>query len=177
MTVHAADRNGLELTSVSDSLNSYRLTAVNTKIKKIIAYAAGTRKSNNEFNMFTIGQYDDPRDAAYVAQEFEKKVTKAEVRQMVVDGTFADFARKFRNDIEIPVWAYPAEGMSIDEMLGSVYKRNYVETAREALVEALGIANKKAPALKEAAAMIKKVDDLVKTGLTLRQAAATVVAQ
>lgn len=175
MTVNAFDRNGLELTPAADTLNAYRLTAVNTKTKKFSAYAAGTRKSNQEFNMFNIGYYDDPRDAAYVAQEFEKKVSKSQVREMATDGTFAEFAKDFRSNIEIPEWVYPAEGMSIDEMLNTTYKRNYVVTAREALVEAIKVFNKPVPSLKDAAAMIKKVEAFVKEGMTLRAAAAKVI--
>ncbi len=176
MTTYAFDRNGLELTPVADSLNSYRLTAVNTKTKKFSAYAAGTRKSNQEFNMFTIGLYDDPRDAAYVAQEFEKKVSKAQVREMATDGTFAEFAKEFRSNIEIPEWVYPAEGMSIDEMLNTTYKKNYVLNAREALVEAINVFKKPVPSLKDAGKMIAKVEAAVKEGMTLRAAAAMVVA-
>lgn len=175
MTVNASDRNGLELTLAADTLNAYRLTAVNTKTKKFSAYAAGTRKSNNEFNMFTIGLYDDARDAAYVAQEFEKKVSKSQVREMVTDGTFAEFAKDFRSNIEIPEWVYPAEGMTIDEMLNTTYKRNYVLNAREALVEAINVFKKPVPSLKDAAAMIKKVEAAVKEGMTLRAAAAKVI--
>lgn len=175
MTVNAFDRNGLELTPAADTLNAYRLTAVNTKIKKFTAYAAGTRKSNNEFNMFTIGLYNDPRDAAYVAQTFEKKMSKAQVREMVTDGTFAEYAKEFRSNIEIPDWVYPAEGMTIDEMLNTTYKRNYVLDAREALVEAINVFKKPVPSLKEAAVLIKKVEAAVKEGMTLRAAAAKMV--
>ena len=175
MTVNAFDRNGLELTPAADTLNAYRLTAVNTKIKKFTAYAAGVRKSNNEFNMFTIGLYNDPRDAAYVAQAFEKKMSKAQVREMVTDGTFAEFAKEFRSNIEIPEWVYPAEGMSIDEMLNTTYKRNYVLNAREALVEAINVFKKPVPSLKEAAVLIKKVEAAVKEGMTLRMAAAKTI--
>jgi len=54
MTVNASDRNGLELTPAADTMNAYRLTSVSTSTKKFTAYAAGTRKSNQEFNMFAI---------------------------------------------------------------------------------------------------------------------------
>ena len=175
MTVNASDRNGLELTPAADTMNAYRLTSVNTSTKKFTAYAAGTRKSNQEFNMFAIGAYTDPRDAAYVAQEFEKKVSKSQVREMVTDGTFAEFAKEFRTNIEIPEWVYPAEGMTIDEMLNTTYKRNYVLDAREALVEAINVFKKPVPSLKDAAVMIKKVEAAVKEGLTLRAAAAKVI--
>ena len=175
MTVNAFDRNGLELTPAADTMNAYRLTAVNTKTKKFSAYAAGTRKSNQEFNMFTIGLYDDPRDAAYVAQEFEKKVSKSQVREMVTDGTFPEFAKEFQSNIDIPEWVYPAEGMTIDEMLNTTYKRNYVLNAREALVEAINVFKKPVPSLKAAAEMIKRVEAAVKEGMTLRTAAAKVI--
>jgi hypothetical protein len=175
MTVNASDRNGLELTPAADTMNAYRLTAVNTQAKKFAAYAAGTRKSNSEFNMFTIGFYGDPRDAAYVAQQFEKKYSKSQVREMVVDGTFAEVAKEFRSNIDIPEWVYPAEGMTIDEMLNTTYKRNYVLTAREALVEAINVFKKPVPSLKDAAVMIKRVEAAVKEGMTLRAAAAQVI--
>ena len=167
--------NGLQLTSVSESKNSYRLTAVDLKQKKIAAYAASKPPHQNVWSMHNIGLYKDPRDAAFVAQEFEKRYNKIAVRQMVVDGTFYDIAREFRENIEIPEWKYPAEGMTIEEMIGDKYKTNYVNNARDALVEALKVANIKAPAIHKAKEMMNLVEKLVKNGITYREAAKKVV--
>ena len=169
------DMNGLQLTSVSESKNSYRLTAVDLKQKKIAAYAASKPPHQNVWSMHNIGLYKDPRDAAFVAQEFEKRYNKIAVRQMVVDGTFYDIAREFRENIEIPEWKYPAEGMTIEEMIGDKYKTNYVNNARDALVEALKVANIKAPAIHKAKEMMNLVEKLVKNGITYREAAKKVV--
>jgi len=65
--------------------------------------------------------------------------------------------------------------MTIDEMLNTTYKRNYVLDAREALVEAINVFKKPVPSLKDAAVMIKKVEAAVKEGMTLRAAAAKVI--
>lgn len=169
------DMNGLQLTSVSESKNSYRLTAVDLKQKKIAAYAASKPPHQNVWSMHNIGLYKDPRDAAYVAQEFEKLHDKIAVRQMVVDGTFYDIAREFRDNIGIPEWKYPAEGMTIDEMLGGEYKMNYVNNARDALLEAMRVANIKAPAVQRAKEMMISVETLVRSGITYREAARQVV--
>ena len=170
------DMNGLQLTSVSESKNSYRLTAVDLAQKKIAAYAASKPPHQNVWSMHNIGMYKDPRDAAYVAQEFEKLYNKIVVRQMIVDGTFYDIAREFRENIEIPEWKYPAEGMTIDEMLGGKYKMNYVNNARDALLEAMRVGNIKAPAINKAKEMMDSVEKLVCSGITYREAARKVVA-
>jgi hypothetical protein len=169
------DMNGLQLTSVSESKNSYRLTAVDLKQKKIAAYAASKPPHQNVWSMHNIGLYKDPRDAAFVAQEFEKQYDKIVVRQMIVDGTFYDIAREFRDNIEIPEWKYPAEGMTIDEMLGSKYKTNYVNNARDALLEAMRVENIKPPTVNKSKEMMAAVEALVRTGITYRQAAKEVV--
>ena len=170
------DMNGLQLTSVSNSLNTYRLTAVDLAQKKFSAYAASKPSHNNEWSMHHIGMYKDPRDAAYVAQEFEKLYDKVTVRQMIIDGTFSEIAREFRENIEIPEWKYPAEGLSIDDMLGGKYTTNYVNNAREALVEAIRVAGIKTPAIQQAKIMMNRVEELVRTGITYREAARQVVA-
>jgi hypothetical protein len=171
------DMNGLQLTSVSESKNSYRLTAVDLKQKKIAAYAASKPPHQNVWSMHNIGLYKDPRDAAFVAQEFEKKYDKITVRQMIVDGTFYDIAREFRQNIDIPEWKYPAEGMTIEEMLGSKYKMNYVNNARDALLEAMKVENIKSPIVSKAKEMMAKVENLAKTGITFREAAKQVIAK
>lgn len=169
------DMNGLQLTSVSESKNSYRLTAVDLSQKKIAAYAASKPPHNNVWSMHKIGLYKDPRDAAFVAQEFEKKYDKSAVRQMIVDGTFYEIAREFRETIEIPEWKYPAEGMTIDEMIGGKYKTNYVNNSRDALLEAIRIANIKVPPINKAKEMMNSVEDFVRSGITYREAAKKVV--
>ena len=167
--------NGLQLTPVYDSKNSYRLTAVDLTQKKFAAYAASKPPHNNVWSMHTIGMYKDPRDAAYVAQEFEKVYTKEQVRQMIVDATFTETARDFRENIEIPEWRYRAEGMSIDEMIGGNYKTNYVDNAKDALVEAIRVHGVKAPALAIAKKMMAEVENLVRQGMTYRYAAHKIV--
>lgn len=170
------DLNGLQLTPVSDSKNTYRLTAVDLTAKKFCAYAASKPAHRNDWSMHTIGLYTDPRDAAFVAQEFEKLYDRVAVKQMIVDATFNEIAREFRENIEIPEWKYQAEGLSIDDMLGGKYTTNYVDNAREALIEAIRVAGIKTPVIAKAKEMMAKVDKLVKTGITYREAARQIVA-
>lgn len=166
------DLNGLELTQVADSLNSYKLTAVDTKIRKISAYAASRPNHKNDFSMHTIGQYNDPRDAAYVGQEFAKRYDKVTVKQMVIDGTFRAVANEFRESIEIPEWKFRAEGLDFDDIFGGKYEKNYMDNSRDALLEAIRVLGKKTPALPEAKKLMAEVDKLVNAGgITFRQAA------
>lgn len=169
------DLNGLQLTPAADTMNTYRLTAVNLREQKFSAYAASRPSHRNEFSMHTIGLYSDPRDAAFVAQEFEKRYNKDEVRTLVKDGLFAAVARHFRETIEIPEWQYPAEGLTIEEMLGGSYTRNYVDNARDALVEAIKVTGAKAPPLAQAKALMARVEELVRGGITYRMAARQVI--
>lgn len=173
--MYAYDQNGLELTPVSNSLNAYRLTAVDVTAQKYAAYAASKPTHKNEWSMHTIGLYKDPRDAAFVAQEFAKIYDKFAVRQMVIDCTLNQVAKDFRESIDIPEWKYQAEGLSFDDILGGKYNTNYVNNAKDALVEALRVSNMKAPALKVAIEMMSKVENLVKSGMTYRSAAKFVV--
>lgn len=175
--MYAYDLNGLELTPVSDSLNAYRLTAVDTTNEKYSAYAASKPTHKNEWSMHTIGLYKDPRDAAYVAQEFAKLYDKVKVRQMIIDGTFTEVAREFRENIEIPEWKYPAEGLSFEDILGGKYKTNYVNNAKDALLEAMRVFNIKAPALDAAKKMMAEVENLVRQGMTYRNAAHKIVSR
>lgn len=173
--MYAYDQNGLELTPVSHSLNAYRLTAVDVTTQKYAAYAASKPTHKNEWSMHTIHLYKDPRDAAYVAQEFAKIYDKVAVRQMIIAGTFNDVAKNFLETIEIPEWKYQAEGLSFEDILGGKYKTNYVNNAKDALVEAMKVFNVKAPAVAEAKKMITAVENLVKSGMTYRAAAKQVV--
>lgn len=172
------DHNGLELSPVSDTMNAYRLTSVDMKEKKFSAYAALYQGPQKLFGMATIGMYKDPRDAAFVAQEFAKVYDKQKARQLVTDGLFYEIAREFRESIEIPEWQYDAEGFTIEELANGgfeEYKRNWVDNAKDALVEALKIAEKKSPDLKTAKTMIAEVEKLHKEGMTYRNAAKKVV--
>lgn len=170
------DRNGLQLSASNDSktLNSYRLTAVDMTHKKYNAYARASRpKGNMQWSMFKIGNlFEDARDAAFVAQEFEKEYTQEQVRTMVTDGVFYDVAREFVENLDIPEWQYPAEGLTIEDITNDYgYKVNRVDNAREALVEAISVFNKKTPPLKEAKVLINKVNKLYNGGLSYREAA------
>lgn len=173
--MYAYDQNGLELTPVSNSLNAYRLTAVDVTTQKYAAYAASKPTHKNEWSMHTIHLYKDPRDAAFVAQEFAKVYDKVAVRQMIIDGSFNQVAKEFRENLEIPEWKYQAEGLTFEDILGGKYKTNYVNNAKDALVEALRVFNMKAPALKIATKMMAEVENLVKNGMTYRSAAAAIV--
>lgn len=170
------DHNGLQLTPMANTMNTYRRTAVNLTERKYAAYAAAYQ-SKKEFAMATIGLYKDARDAAYVAQEFEKVYDKYKVRQMITDSTFSTIAREFRENIEIPEWKFPAEGLDFDDILGEKYRTNYVNNAREALLERIRIVGAKAPALKQATEMIKKVEEFYRNGMNYRQAAMEVIPQ
>lgn len=168
------DHNGLELTPMSDTMNSYKMTAVDLTKKKFIAYVRSAVRSKNEFSMFNISFHNDPRDAAFVAQEFAKKYSKEVVRSMVIDGTFKEFAKEFSENLEIPVWKYYAEGFSIEELINGgfeEYQKNYAATAKDAIVEAIKVLGKKTPDLKTAKAIIEKVENLYKTGMSYRAAA------
>lgn len=173
--MYAYDNNGLELTPVANSLNAYRLTAVDMTEKKYAAYAASKPRRKNDWSMHTIGLYKDPRDAAFVAQEFAKLHDKVAVRQMITDNTFIDIVRAFRETIEIPVWKFDPEGLSFDDILGGKYKTNYVNNAKDAIIEALRVFQKKTPSLAEGKILLQKVEAMVKSGLNYRQAAHSVI--
>lgn len=173
--MYTYDLNGLELTPVSNSMNAYRLTAVDITTEKYAAYAASKPTHKNEWSMHTIHLYKDPRDAAFVAQEFAKVYDKVAVRQMIIDGSFGQTAKEFRENLEIPEWKYQAEGLSFEDILGGKYKTNYVNNAKDALVEAMRVFNMKAPALKVASKMIAEVEKMVTTGMTYRAAAHSIV--
>jgi hypothetical protein len=166
------DRNGLELSPVADTKNAYKLTSVNVKRGKFNAYARSAFRNKNEFTMCNFAKFDDPRDAAFVAQEFAKEYDKEAVRQMVVDGTFLEVANEFVAGLEIPEWKFPAEGLTIDDILCDYsYTKNHVPTARDALIEVFKVFGGKPPAVAEATKMIKKVDELYNSGMSYREAA------
>lgn len=176
MQINAYDRNGLELSPMSDTLNAYKMTAMDTSIKKVIAYARSSH-TGKQVSIFTIGLFKDPRDAAYIAQEFAKVYTKDQVKQMVIDRTLRETAKRFIAATDIPEWKYPAEGITFEDIECDYgYKRNRVEDARAALVEALHIFQKKAPILKEVPALISAVKKKYEAGMSYRQAAKEVVA-
>lgn len=173
--MHSYDMNGLELSPVSTSMNAYRLTAIDMTNQKYAAYAASKPSKKNEWAMHPIGLFKDPRDAAFVAQEFAKVYDKQTVRVMITDGTFWEVAREFRESIEIPEWKYPAEGLSFDEIVGGKYKTNYVNNAKDALVEAIKVFNVKPPVLAVAKKMMSDLEEMVKGGMTYREAAKKIV--
>jgi hypothetical protein len=173
------DRNGLQLsTAKAETLNTYRLTSVDLTTKKYTAYARASRPGgNNQWSMFKIGnQFKDPRDAAYVAQEFEKQYTHEQVRQMYTDGTFYDIGREFVQNLEIPEWNYPAEGLLVEDILNDYgYKQNYVPDAKTALREAISVFGIKPPSIKDIPGLVKKVETLYNEGATYREAAMKVL--
>lgn len=179
------DRNGLELTPVSDSLNSYKFTAVDRKNKYFVSYAQATQytkqiQSNKYaekiYSMIYIGYHKDPRDAAYVGQVFNELYTEEQIYNMAVDGEFRQIAKDFVNNIEIPKWKHPAEGLTMDDIVGNnSYKKNRVVDAREALVEAIEQFGVKVPSLAEVKNMIAHVEELYNNGYSYRNAAKTVL--
>jgi hypothetical protein len=172
------DRNGLKLAaSHGDTLNSYYKTSVDTYAKsyKALAYATRT-KGNNQWAMFEIGGYDDPRDAAYAASIFEAEYSRETVRSLVSDGGFKEVAIEFRKKLEIPEWKYPAEGLLIEDILGeNSYKTNHVSDARAALLEIIKLKKLPAPNLKKAKEMIDAVQAEYEKGVTYREAARMVM--
>lgn len=169
------DRNGLELSPIQDSLNAYKFTAVNTNTRNYSAYAQATR-GKGVYSMVTISKFDDPRDAAFVGQEFNKLYNVQQVYEMVVDKTFADVVKQYLEQLDIPEWQYPAEGLDWDDITGeNGYKKNRVDNARDALVEALRIEGKTTPALPAAKKMIAEVEKLYNEGMSFREAAKKVV--
>lgn len=172
----AYDRNGLELTPICNSKNSYKFTTVVPASRKYAAYAQAVRFSG-VFSMVTIGKFDDPRDAAYIGQMFSKQYDINQVYQMVIDKTFDQVAEQFIKDTEIPEWKYPAEGLDWDDILGvKGSTKNRVDSAREALIEALKNAGKPIPVLAKAKQMIAEVEKLYNQGMSFRGAAKHVVA-
>jgi hypothetical protein len=171
------DRNGLELTPQADTMNTYKLTTVELNKRKYGAYARARETRNGEWTMFKIGYFADPRDAAYIAQKFAEEFDQDRVRQLVTDRQFDEMAALFVATTEIPEWKYPAEGMLIEDILNDYgYKRNRVLDAREALVEAIKLFGKRAPALNMVKDYIARVDQLYKAGKSYREAAREVVA-
>lgn len=167
------DRNGLELTSVSDAKTAYKHTAANVKQRN---YSAVVSAKGANFRMQTIGQFNDDRDAAFIGQEFARLYDEIAVGQMVVDGTFREIADTFVLTTDTPEWQYPSEGMTFDEMIGDeTYTKNRVASAREALVEAINTFNQPTPPIKEAKKLIEKVEQLYKGGISYREAARVVL--
>jgi len=173
------DRNGLQLsTAQSETLNTYRLTAVDLKTRKYNAYAQASRpKGQNQWAMFHIGtQFKDPRDAAFIAQEFEKVYDKDQVRRMHTDGIFYEVAREFISKTEIPEWKYKAEGLLVEDILNDYgYKHNYVPDSKTALREVISVFGLKTPKLKEVKQLVEQVETLYNQGMTYREAARKVM--
>jgi len=170
------DRNGLQLSPADNTLNSYRNTSVDLKRGVYNAYARAAYRGKNVWSMYTIGKFKDPRDAAFVAQEFEQTHDKEFVRQMTTDGLWAEYAKEFAEKIDIPVWSFPAEGLLIEDIKNDYgYKQNYVSDAKAALVEALKVFGVTPPALKEVPSFIKKVEKYYEMGLSYREAAKKVI--
>ena len=167
------DNNGLELSQMNDTLNTYLYTAMNVKTRKVVAYAPIRLNTTVKFGMITIGFFTDPRDAAFVAQSFNKLYTKEQSTQMSIDGTFREVAKDFIANLEIPEWEFEAEGLSFDDITGEGerYMFNYVNNARDALKEAVKKFNVKVPSLEVLKKLEAKVDALVKSGASYRAAA------
>jgi len=173
------DRNGLELSPVAESNNAYKLTSLCVRTQMFNAYARsayGTSNRDKEFTMCNFARFKDPRDAAHAAQEFSKQYDKYAILSMVTDGTFREIAGEFAKDLDYPEWKYPAEGMTIQDILGeSGYKINRVCDSRAALVEAFQVLACKPPAAAWTKVMIDQVDVLYEAGLDYRTAARQVV--
>jgi len=165
------DRNGLQLSPKGETHNAYRMTYVDFTRKKFAAYARGN-ETESHISIKRIGYFDDPRTAAFVAQEFEKKYDKVQVDYLIDSGTFVQTVVEFTGSIDIPEWQYPAEGMTKDDLDSEfVYKFNRVDNAREALVEAIQLTGVTVPPVKKAKLMIKEVENLYKLGISYRDAA------
>jgi len=167
------DRNGLKLSPVSNSLNSYLHTAVNLNNKKYAAYAQASRPNGqNQWAMFKIGFFEDPRDAAFVAQSFQNKYTRENIRQMVTDNIFDEIVSEFMETIEIPEWVYPPEGILMEDIISDYgYKKNRVSDAKDALREVISVFGLKPPPLKDVKNIVSDVEALYKKGMTYREAA------
>jgi hypothetical protein len=173
------DRNGLQLAASNDpkTKNSYRMTSVDLKERKYFAYARASRpKGQMQWSMFKIAGFNDPRDAAFVAQEFEKQHKSEYIRELVTDGLFYKYAKEFAQNIDIPEWKYPAEGYLIEDHLNDYgYKVNRVDSARDALVEAIKVFGLKPPSLKEVPNLIAAVEKNYEEGMSYREAARNVM--
>jgi hypothetical protein len=167
------DRNGLELSPVAETFNSYRLTAINMSKRKYTAYAQASRdRGEKQWSMFNIADFDDPRDAAFVAQEFAKLYDRYQIRQMVTDGSFREVCKEFLSNLEIPEWQFPAEGLSFEDITGDYgYRQNYVSDARQAVLEVIRMYQMPTLDLAAAKQKIAEVEKFYARGLTLREAA------
>jgi hypothetical protein len=168
------DRNGLTLSPVGETLNAYYLAHINMANKSFSASAQATEYRNN--TSASIGNYKDPRDAAYVAQQFQESYSPEIVRTMLHDNMFRDTVASFLEYTDIPKWKYPAEGLDMDDLTGDhKYTKNYAPNAREALVEAIAVYDIAPPPLTEVKSLIDKVEKLYRDeDLTYRQAAAKI---
>lgn len=165
------DRNGLELTPKANTMNSYKYTAVDLTAKKFTAYARATQKHSKEWNIFRIGNFKDPRDAAYIGQKFADEHTKEYVRTLHTDGEWAEYAALWISEQDIPEWKYEAEGMTIDDITGeNTYKINRVDDAKEALREWISMKGIKVPPLNMVNNLIQSVNQLYQNGKSYRQA-------
>ena len=174
------DHNGLELTrSKNDNTSTaYFRTSWNPISKKFQAnfYKAYRGRSVNGTDV--IREYEDARDAAFVAQEFDRMYTPEQNRLAETDGTIRQITADFVANLVIPTWQYPAEGFDREELInGSFggYRTNYDSDAREALKEALRVFGKKPPTVDAAREYIKQVEVFHAKGMTYRQAAAQVI--
>ena len=167
------DRNGLQLSQQANTLNSYRMTAVDMTTKKYVAVARAKQTTGkNQWTMFNIGLYTDPRDAAFVASEFEKRYTADQIRQMVTNGEFRDVATEFKESIEIPEWNFPAEGLLIEDILSDYsYKKNYVLDAKEALREVIQAFKLRPPTIDAIKDLVACVEQKYQAGKSYREAA------
>lgn len=159
------DHNGLELSPVdSNTMNSYKFTAVDLTTKRYWAYARSDLwKIAKKFSMHNIHSYKDPRDAAFVGQEFNKAFSNEQVRELIRSGDFRDVVNEFLENLEIPVWKYPAEGLLIEDILNDYkFEKNYCDTAQEALREYFANFDGPRPALDKVKRMIARVEKYAK---------------
>lgn len=158
------DFNGLPLTQSvkADSLAAYLHTTMNMKIRKFGAYAPIFPNVQMKFSMASIGMFEDARDAAYVAMEFNAAYSKEQSTQMIIDGTFKEVAKEFIENLEIPEWKYPAEGLTFDEIEGlpADYKMIYSTSAKDAISKILKEFGLPVPKIEIAKKMISEVEKL-----------------
>jgi hypothetical protein len=166
------DRNNLELSKVAKGLNAYRFSFVNIPHGMFTASVYAAHVSYSKTNTFTIKSYDDPRDAAFVGQAFMALHSPDDVRALYDSAQLFDTIKEFLLTIKIPVWEFPAEGLTQDDLTGDLsYDKNRVEGSMDSLREVFKVLKMNIPPLKEIPALVATCEALYVKGMSWRAAA------
>jgi len=165
------DRNGLKLSSVSETPNAYYKSHMHLRTKDFRARAWTSKPKST----ITIGSFADARDAAYVAEQFGLTYSNDQIDDFTLSGSFREIAKDFIKNISIPEWRYPSENVTFKELEEGVYKTNRSSDAREALRDVIISRKMSFPPITRVKAIIAEVEKEYSLGLNYRDAAQKVL--